>query len=127
MTEIHGSRKEFIQHPNKTIVTSLLRCWDNGASGVLLDFNEACQLGSIAWDSTIDRGISRCLNRVATLWEWVLLAVKERYPFKDDLEPVMKKWNTVEKGIQYLRETALVEMLYDPMFVSNNPRQDRDP
>jgi len=39
----------------------------------------------------------------------------------------MRKWNTVEKGIQYLRETAVVEMLYDPTFVPNNPCQDRDP
>lgn len=67
MTEIHGSRKEFIQHLNKTVATSLLRCWDNGASSVFLDGNEACQLGSI--DSAIDRGISRCLDGVATFWE----------------------------------------------------------
>lgn len=39
----------------------------------------------------------------------------------------MKKWNTIEKGIQYLRETAMVEMLYDPIFVPNDPSQHHDP
>jgi len=39
----------------------------------------------------------------------------------------MKNWTTTEKGIQYLRETAVVEMLYDPMFVPNNLHQDWDP
>lgn len=39
----------------------------------------------------------------------------------------MKKWTTIEKGIQYLREIAVVEMLYDPMFVPNNLHQDCDP
>ena len=54
-------------------------------------------------------------------------AVKERHPFKDGLKPVMKRWDTVEKGIQYLREIAVVEMLYDPNFVPNHPCQDHDP
>lgn len=36
----------------------------------------------------------------------------------------MKNFNTVEKGIEYLRETAVVEMLYDPMFVPKDPCQD---
>jgi len=57
----------------------------------------------------------------------MLLAVKEKYSFKVELEPGLRSWNTVEKGIQYLRETAVVEMLYDPTFVSNNPHQDHDP
>jgi len=57
----------------------------------------------------------------------VLAAVKERHPFKDSLKPEMKKWNTIEKGIQYLTEIAVVEMLYYPVFVPNDPRQDHDP
>ena len=63
----------------------------------------------------------------ATLWERMLLAVKERYPFRTKLEPGVKSWNTVEKGIHYLRETAVFEMLYDTEFVSNDPHQDYDP
>jgi len=67
MTEIQGIRKEFMQYPNETVVSWLLWCWDNRASSVSLNSNEACQLGNITWHSAIDRGISRCLDRVATL------------------------------------------------------------
>ena len=56
----------------------------------------------------------------------MLLAVKEKYSFKVELEPGLRSWNTVEKGIQYLRETAVVEMLYDPMFVPNDSHQDHE-
>jgi len=38
----------------------------------------------------------------------------------------MKTWDTIEKGIQYLREIALVEMLYDPNFAPNDPHQNHD-
>ena len=118
---------EQIRHPNKTLVTRLLRCRGNGVSSVLLDGNEARQRGGVARDSAVDRGISRCQSRVATLWERVSSAEKERSPFKDHLEPEMKRWNTVDEGIRYVRETAVVEMLCDPVFVPNDPRQDRDP
>ena len=127
MTEIQGSRKEFTRGPNETIVSWLVRCWDRGANSLFLDGNEARQLGAIARDPAIDRGIGRCLDESASLWERVLIAVKERYRFKDGLKPVMKRWDTVEKGIQYLREMAVVEMLFDPNFVPNHPRQERDP
>ena len=89
MTEIQGIRKEFMQYPNETVVSWLLWCWDNRASCVSLDGNKAQQPGNIARDTAIDRGISRCLNRAATLWERILFAVKERHPLKDDLEPKM--------------------------------------
>ncbi|XP_048781520.1 uncharacterized protein LOC125683982 isoform X1 [Lagopus muta] len=125
VTEFHRSREEFVRHPNEAVVTWLLRCWDSGASSVLLDGNGARQLGSIAGDSAIDRGISRCLRGVTTLWERMLLAVKERHPFKDDLEPEVKRWKTLKEGIQYLRETAVAEMLCDPMFVPNDPHPNR--
>ena len=39
---------------------------------------------------------------------------------------MQKTWNTIEKGIQYLREIALVEMLYESNFVPNDPRQNHD-
>jgi len=89
------------------IVTWLLRCWDNGANGVLLDSREACQLGGI--------------------WKQMLLAVKERYPFKDNLMPEKKKWTDMKKGICYLREYAVVEMLHSPTFISDKPDQEHDP
>ena len=92
-----------------------------------LDGNEARQLGDISRDKSIDRGISRCLDGAATLWEQMLIAVRERYSYKDSLKAVMKTWDAIEKGIQYLREIAVVEMLYDPNFVPNDPHQNHDP
>ena len=89
MTEIQGSRKEFTRHPNKTLVTWLLRCWDGEAGSLSLDGNEARQLGGIAKDSSIDRGISKCLDGATTLWERMLVAVRERHPVRDSLKPVM--------------------------------------
>ncbi|XP_048786387.1 uncharacterized protein LOC125686447 [Lagopus muta] len=127
MTEIQGSRKEFTRRPNESLVSRLVRCWDSGAHSLSLDGNEARQLGAIARDPAIDRGISRCSDEAASLWERVLIAVKEKYPFKNGLKIAMKKWDTVEKGIQYLREIGVVEMLYDPNFVPNQPHQNRDP
>ena len=126
MTEIQSSRKEFERRPNETLVTWSLRCWDSGASSLSLDGNEARQLGDIARDKSIDRGISRCSDGAATLWDRILIAVRERYPYKELLQPAMKTWDTIEKGIQYLREIALVEMLYDSNFSPNDPRQNHD-
>ena len=57
----------------------------------------------------------------------MLIAVRERHPFKDSLKPVIKKWDTIEKVIQYLREIAMVETLYDPNFAPNDPHQNHDP
>ena len=67
------------------------------------------------------------MDGAATLSDQILIAVRERYPYKDSLKPVMKTWDTIEKGIQYLREIALVEMLYESNFVPNDPRQNHDP
>lgn len=78
-------------------------------------------MGSIAKDSDIERGISRCLNEALTLWKKVLLAVKEKYTFKEDLIYEVNKWTTIEKGIHYLKELAMVEMLYDPTFILDDP------
>jgi len=64
---------------------------------VLLDSREACLLGGIARDSAIDRGISTCQNQAFTFWKRMLLAVKERYSFKDDLMPEKRKWTDMEK------------------------------
>ena len=40
----------------------------------------------------------------------MLLAVKEKYPFRDDLMPEIKKWTDMEKGIHYLKECTVVEI-----------------
>jgi hypothetical protein len=67
MTEIRGLRKDFSQQPNESIVTWLLQCCDNGANSVLLDRREAHQLGSIARDLAVGRGISGCQDEALPL------------------------------------------------------------
>ena len=99
MNEIRGLRKDFTRHPNEPIVTWLLRCWDSGANSVWLDSREARQLGGIARDSAIDKRISTCQNQAFTLWKRMLLAVREKHPFKDDLMPEKRKRTDMEKGI----------------------------
>ncbi|XP_072186313.1 uncharacterized protein [Excalfactoria chinensis] len=127
ITEIQGMRKEFTRVPGESVVTWLLRCWDSGAGSVSLSCNEARQLGNISRNPSVDRGISRCLDGVATLWDRILSAVKTTFLLRSDLEPVLKKWNTAEEGIQCLREMAVAEMLYDPMFVPEDPHDGHDP
>ncbi|GAB0203953.1 hypothetical protein GRJ2_002860900 [Grus japonensis] len=41
--------------------------------------------------------------------------MRERYPFSEDVVCYPGKWTTMERGIQYLRELAVREMVYyDP-------------
>ena len=67
------------------------------SNSVLLDSREAHQLGGIARDSAIDRGSSTCQNQAFARWKRMLLAVKERYSFKDDLMPEKRKQTDMVK------------------------------
>jgi len=52
--------------------------------------------------------------------------MRERYPFKEDLGFNPGKWITMEKGIQYLREMAMVGMVYGINLDDNTNSQDQD-
>ena len=56
-----------------------------------------------------------------TLWKRMFLAVREKHPFKDDLMPEKRKWTDTEKGIRYSRECAMVEIIYSPDFIPDEP------
>ncbi|XP_072190515.1 uncharacterized protein [Excalfactoria chinensis] len=127
LSEIRDLRKDYARQPKESIAAWLLRCWDNGANSVWLDGNEARQLGSVSRDSRVDRGIGTCQDESYTLWTRMLLAVKERFPLKQDLTPEEKKWTDIETGIRHLRERAVVEMLYSPNFRHDDPNQLHDP
>ena len=127
MTEIQCLRKDLSQHPDEPTLTCLLQGWDNGTKSVLLDSWEAHQLGSIAKNSMIDKGINRCQDKAFSLWKQMLLAIKEKYPSKDDLMPEKKKWTATKKGSHYFREWAMVEMLHDTTFIPDNPNQEHGP
>ncbi|GAB0205183.1 hypothetical protein GRJ2_002983900 [Grus japonensis] len=107
-------RKDFSRLPGQHIITWLLRCWDNGASSLELEGREAKQLGSLSREGGIDKAIGKKAQALS-LWRRLLSSVRERYPFSEDVVCRPGKWTTMERGIQYLRELAVWEMVYyDP-------------
>jgi len=49
-----------------------------------------------------------------------LWAVRSRYPSKSDIICRLSKWTTMEKGIKYLRELAVQEIIHsDPQTIVN--------
>ncbi|KAK4810980.1 hypothetical protein QYF61_014452 [Mycteria americana] len=116
-------RKDFSRHPGEHIVTWLLRCWDSGASSLELEGKEAKQLGSLSREGGIDKAIGKG-EPALSLWRRLLSAMKERYPFKEDVVYRPGKWTTMEKGIQYLRELAVLEVIYGDL---DNERSPTDP
>ncbi|GAB0207580.1 hypothetical protein GRJ2_003223700 [Grus japonensis] len=63
-------------------------------------------------------GIDKAIGKKAqalSLWRRLLSSGRERYPFSEDVVCRPGKWTTMERGIQYLRELAVREMVYyDP-------------
>jgi len=107
-------RKDFSNHPGEHIVTWLLRCWDNGASSLELEGKEGKQLGSLDREGGIDKAIGK-KEQVLSLWRRLLSGTRERYPFSEDFVCYPGKWINMERGIQYLRELAVRELVYcDP-------------
>ena len=88
-----------------------------------LEGREAGRLGSLAKDAAIDKAIGDGFKPYS-LWRCLLSAVKERYPFKEELVCLPGKWTTMEKGIQYLRKLAIREVIYrdlDNEQISTDP------
>ncbi|KAK4830621.1 hypothetical protein QYF61_012446 [Mycteria americana] len=50
--------------------------------------------------------------------------MKERYPFKEDVICHPGEWTTMERGIQYLRESAILELIYGDL---DNKQLSKDP
>ncbi|GAB0207076.1 hypothetical protein GRJ2_003173200 [Grus japonensis] len=114
LSELRDMRKDFSRLPGEHIITWLLRCWDNGASSLELEGREAKQLGSLSREGGIDKAIGKKAQALS-LWRRLLSSVRERYPFSEDVVCWPGKWTTMERGIQYLRELAVREMVYyDP-------------
>ncbi|PKU34768.1 ubiquitin carboxyl-terminal hydrolase 4 [Limosa lapponica baueri] len=72
-------------------------------------------------DGGIDKAIGKKRD-ILSLWRQLLSAVKGRYPFKDDTECCPSKWTSMEKGIKYLRELAVREVIYGDWC---NPSMDK--
>ncbi|XP_054244819.1 centromere protein I [Indicator indicator] len=121
--ELRDLRKDYSRQPGERIAAWLLRCWDNGADSQLLEGKEAQQLGPIARNRGIEKGIAKETG-ICSLWRRLLLSVRARYPCKEDLMSSPGKWNTADEGIQYLRELAVLEVIYgdlDDQSVSTDP------
>ncbi|GAB0208546.1 ubiquitin carboxyl-terminal hydrolase 4 [Grus japonensis] len=114
LSELRDMRKDFSRLPGEHIITWLLCCWDNGAGSLELEGREAKQLGSLSREGGINKAIGKKAQALS-LWRRLLSSVRERYPFSEDVVCWPGKWTTMERGIQYLRELAVREMVYyDP-------------
>ncbi|GAB0209526.1 hypothetical protein GRJ2_003418300 [Grus japonensis] len=114
LRELRDMQKDFSRLPGEHIITWLLRCWDNGASSLELEGRKAKQLGSLSREGGIDKAIGKKAQALS-LWRRLLSSGRERYPFSEDVICQPGKWTTMERGIQYLRELAVQEMVYyDP-------------
>ncbi|GAB0203714.1 ubiquitin carboxyl-terminal hydrolase 4 [Grus japonensis] len=123
LSELRDMRKDFSCLPGEHIITWLLRCWDNGASSLELEGREAKQLGSLSREGGIDKAIGK-KTQALSLWRGSLSSLREKYPFSEDVVGQPGKWTTMERGILYLRELAVREMVYyDP----DNTRLCTDP
>uniref|UniRef100_A0A8C0FKI1 E3 ubiquitin-protein ligase AMFR n=1 Tax=Bubo bubo TaxID=30461 RepID=A0A8C0FKI1_BUBBB len=122
-SQLRHVRKKFNRRPGETIATWLLRCWDNGARNLDLVGSEAKRLGSLCREERADKAFAK-EARLFSVWKRLLSGVKEGYPFKSCLIYHPNKWTTMEKGIQYLRELAVVEVMKDAV---NNKQLSTDP
>ena len=114
LSELQDIRKDFSRHPDEQLITWLLWCWDSGTSSMELEGREARQLGSLFREGGIDKAIGKETQNLS-LRKRLLSSVRERCPFKEDFVCHPSKWTTMERGIQYLRELAVWEMVYyDP-------------
>ncbi|KAK4821311.1 hypothetical protein QYF61_018060 [Mycteria americana] len=123
LSELRDMRKDFSRHPGEHIATWLLQCWDSGANSLELEGKEAKQLGSLSREGGIDKAIGKG-EPACSLWRRLLSAIRERYPFKEDVVYRSGKWTPMEKGIQYLRELAVLEVIYSDL---NDVRSPIDP
>ncbi|GAB0209721.1 hypothetical protein GRJ2_003437800 [Grus japonensis] len=122
-SELRDMREDYSRQPGERIAAWLLRCWDNGNDSQQLESREAQQLESLARNRGIERGIGK-EAAICSLWRWLLSSVRARYPFKEDLVNSPGKWTTADEGIQYLRELAVLEVIYsdlDDEEVSKDP------
>ncbi|KAK4811163.1 hypothetical protein QYF61_019794 [Mycteria americana] len=121
LSELRDMQKIFSCCPGKHIVTWLLRCWDNRASSLELEGREAKHLGSLSREGGIDKAMGKAAQALS-LWRRLLSAMKERYPFKEDVVYRPGKWTTMERGIQYLRELTVWEVIYGDLDDEQLPK-----
>lgn len=80
-------------------------------------------MGSLSREAEVYKVIGKGTQSLS-LWRQLLSAVKETYPFKEDVVCNPGKWSVMERDIQYLRELAALQMIY---FDPNNTQLPTDP
>jgi len=68
-------------------------------------------LGSLAREEGIDNRIGKKAQALS-LWKQILSSVMERHPFIEDVVCYPGKRTAMQRGIQYLRELAIHELVY---------------
>ncbi|KAK4826693.1 hypothetical protein QYF61_010702 [Mycteria americana] len=91
--------------------------------------NKAVTIRSLSLSELQDMegGIDKAIGKGAqtlNLRRRILSAMKERYPFREDVICHPGKWTTMERGIQYLRELAMLEVIYGDL---DNEQLSKDP
>lgn len=107
------------------MLTWLLQCCNNRANNLELEGREARQLGSLSREGGIDKAVEKG-TQALSLRRRLLSGIKERCAFKEDNICNPGKWVTVESGIQYQRELAMLEVVYsdlDNAQLSNDPEE----
>ncbi|KAK4832073.1 hypothetical protein QYF61_020629 [Mycteria americana] len=110
LSELRDMQEDFSRRPGKHIVTWLLQCWDNRAS-------------SLELEEGIDKAIGKGAQALS-LWRQLPSAMKEKHPFKEDVIYHPGKWTTTERGIQRVRELAMLEVIYGDL---DNKQVSKDP
>ncbi|KAK4830508.1 hypothetical protein QYF61_011421, partial [Mycteria americana] len=80
--------------------------------------NKTVTIRSLSLSELQDMGIDKAVGKgaqVLSLWRRLLSGVKERHTFKEDVICHPGKWTTMERGIQYLRELAMLEVIYSDL------------
>ncbi|PKU29989.1 ubiquitin carboxyl-terminal hydrolase 4 [Limosa lapponica baueri] len=75
---------------------------------------EAKWLAPLARESGIDRALGRPPQSL-TLWRRLLLSVRSRYRYRDNIMYQPSKWTTIERGVKNLREIAVQEMIFSDL------------
>lgn len=84
--------------------------WNNGASSLEREGKEAKQLESLSRKGDIDKVIGK-----GTQVDSCHGGMEERCPFKEDTMCNPWKWTIVQRSFQYLRELAVLEVIYSDL------------
>ncbi|PKU35260.1 hypothetical protein llap_14435 [Limosa lapponica baueri] len=73
MKDLRNIRKDFSHNDGQTLVSWLLRCWDNGAGCMELDGAEARHLGNLSKEAGIDKALGE-KSQTLSLWRRLISA-----------------------------------------------------